>query len=175
MIQNGYKRMLKNNNEHENELWNTTYQALREEKEELRNQQLKFDKADDDFYKQSDLILKFCKNAHALFIKATPDEKRTICEIIGSNFIANGKNIDIDLYPVFYDILSMKYLGTEKIAGFELLESSSGQQKRASEKALDLNGGINKPKLEPLQFIYKLEKAINQDFINQIKALDFAA
>ena len=150
MIQNGYKRMLKNNNEHENELWNTTYQALREEKEELRNQQLKFDKADDDFYKQSDLILKFCKNAHALFIKATPDEKRTICEIIGSNFTANGKNIDIDLYPVFYDILSMKYLGTEKIAGFELPESSSGQQKRASEKALDLNGGNDEARTRDL-------------------------
>ena len=150
MIQNGYKRMLKNNNEHENELWNTTYQALREEKEELRNQQLKFDKADDDFYKQSDLILKFCKNAHALFIKATPDEKRTICEIIGSNFIANGKNIDIDLYPVFYDILSMKYLGTEKIAGFELPETSSGQQKRASEKALDLNGGNDEARTRDL-------------------------
>ena len=120
MIQNGYKRMLKNNNEHENELWNTTYQALREEKEELRNQQLKFDKADDDFYKQSDLILKFCKN------------------------------IDIDLYPVFYDILSMKYLGTEKIAGFELPEISSGQQKRASEKALDLNGGTDEARTRDL-------------------------
>ena len=114
------------------------------------NKQLKFDKADDDFYKQSDLILKFCKNAHALFIKATPDEKRTICEIIGSNFIANGKNIDIDLYPVFYDILSMKYLGTEKIAGFELPETSSGQQKRASEKALDLNGGTDEARTRDL-------------------------
>lgn len=47
--------------------------------------------------------------------------------------------------------------------------------KKAPEGAKFKNGGINKPKLEPLQFIYKLEKAINQDFINQIKALDFAA
>lgn len=132
MINNGYQRMLKNNNEYENELWNATYKSLRAEKEELRNQQLKIDKADDNFYKQSDLILKFCKNAHALFLKATPDEKRTICEIIGSNFTANGKNIDIDLYPVFYDILSMKYLGTENIAGFEPAETQTSTKKRAS-------------------------------------------
>ena len=68
-------------------------------------------KADDEFYKQSDLILKFCKNASKIFMEATPSEKRTICEIIGSNFIASGKNIDITLYPVFYDIIEMNRLG----------------------------------------------------------------
>lgn len=67
-------------------------------------------KADDEFYKQSDLILKFCKNASQLFLKATPSQKRTICEIIGSNFKANAQNIDITLYPVFYDIIEMKSL-----------------------------------------------------------------
>lgn len=44
----------------------------------------------------------------------------------------------------------MKYLGTEKIAGFELPESSSGQQKRASEKALDLNGGNDEARTRDL-------------------------
>ncbi len=47
MIQNGYQRMLKNNNEDENELWNSTYKSLRAEKEELRNKQVQIDKADD--------------------------------------------------------------------------------------------------------------------------------
>ena len=69
---------------------------------------------------------------------------------MGSNFTANGKNIDIDLYPVFYDILSMKYLGTEKIAGFELPEIQSEQQKRASEKALNLNGGTDEARTRDL-------------------------
>jgi len=40
---------------------------------------------------------------------------------------------------------------------------------------LFLNGGINKPKLEPQQFIYKLKEAMCQDFIMQLKSLDLAA
>lgn len=150
MIQNGYQRMLKNNNEYENELWNSIYKSLRAEKEELRNKQTQIDKADDSFYQQSDLILKFCKNAHALFLNATPDEKRTICEIIGSNFIANGKNIDIDLYPVFYDIIAMKRLGTENIAGFELPQTQSGIKKEPLVKALNLNGGTDEARTRDL-------------------------
>ena len=38
-----------------------------------------------------------------------------------------------------------------------------------------LNGGIYKPKLEPRQFIYKLKKALSQEFISSLKALNFAA
>lgn len=110
MIQNGYKRMLKSNNDQENELWNATYTELRAEKEQLMDKLSCISKADDEFYKQSDLILKFCKNASQIFMKATPSEKRTICEIIGSNFTANAKNIDITLYPIFYDIIEMNRL-----------------------------------------------------------------
>ena len=51
--------MLRNNDEYENELWNQTYYELRTEKEELLEQLSRIDKADDEFYKQSDLILNF--------------------------------------------------------------------------------------------------------------------
>ena len=68
---------------------------MKAEKEQLLEKLACINKADDEFYKQSDLILKFCKNASKIFLEATPSEKRTICEIIGSNFIASGKNIDI--------------------------------------------------------------------------------
>ena len=111
MIQNGYKRMLKSINENENALWNNTYAQLQEEKVQLMDKLACINKADDEFYKQSDLILKFCKNASKIFMKATPSEKRTICEIIGSNFTANAKKIDITLYPVFYDIIEMNRMG----------------------------------------------------------------
>lgn len=103
--------MLRCNNDTENELWNQTYTELRAEREQLMEKLSCIDKADDDFYKQSDLILKFCKNASKIFMKATPSEKRTICEIIGSNFTANAKNIDITLYPIFYDVIEMNRLG----------------------------------------------------------------
>ena len=70
---------------------------------------------------------------------STPSEKRTICEIIGSK----GKDIDITLYPVFYDIIDMNNAKVSEKARFELSETQSEQQKRASEKALNLNGGTD--------------------------------
>ena len=131
MISNGYKRMLRNNDEYENELWNQTYYELRTKKEELLEQLSRIDKADDEFYKQSDLILKFCKNASKIFMEATPSEKRTICELIGSNFKANAQKLDITLYPLFYDIIKINMLNASKSEGFELTETQSRQQKRA--------------------------------------------
>ena len=62
-------------------------------------------------------------------MEATPSEKRTICEIIGSNFIASGKNIDITLYPVFYDIIEMNRLGRSQNARFELVKNQLGTKK----------------------------------------------
>lgn len=150
MIQNGYKRMLKSTSDSENELWNATYTELRTEREQLMDKLSCIDKADDDFYKQSDLILKFCKNASKIFMKATPSEKRTICEIIGSNFTANAKNIDITLYPIFYDIIEMNRLGRSKNGRFELSQTQSGTKKEPLEKALNLNGGNDEARTRDL-------------------------
>ena len=150
MIQNGYKRMLKSTSDSENELWNQTYTELRAEREQLMDKLSCIDKADDDFYKQSDLILKFCKNASQIFMKATPSEKRTICEIIGSNFTANAKNINITLYPIFYDIIEMNRLGRSKNGRFELSQTQSGTKKEPLEKALKLNGGNDEARTRDL-------------------------
>ena len=150
MIQNGYKRMLKSTNDSENELWNATYTELRAEKEQLMDKLSCIDKADDDFYKQSDLILKFCKNASKIFLEATPSEKRTICEIIGSNFTANAKNIDITLYSIFYDIIEMNRLGRSKNERFELSQTQSGTKKEPLNKALNLNGGNDEARTRDL-------------------------
>lgn len=150
MIQNGYKRMLRSNNDMENELWNQTYTELRAEKEQLMDKLSCINKADDDFYKQSDLILKFCKNASRIFMEATPSEKRTICEIIGSNFTANGKNIDITLYPIFYDIIEMNRLGHSQNGRFELSQTQSGTKKEPLNKALNLNGGNDEARTRDL-------------------------
>ena len=150
LIQNGYRRMLSNDTDEEKELWNQMYTDLRAEKEQLRVKLACIDKADDEFYKQSDLILNFCKNASKIFLGATPSEKRTICEIIGSNFEANAQKIDITLYPLFYDVIEMNRLGRSKNGGFELTETQSGQQKRASKKAPNLNGGTDEARTRDL-------------------------
>lgn len=123
MIANGYKRMLKNADGSEDELWNATYKQLSAEKTELREKLACIDKADDDFYKQSDLILKFCKDASNIFMKSSPSEKRTICELIGSNFKANAQKLDITLYPLFYDIIQINMLNSSKSKRFELTET----------------------------------------------------
>lgn len=150
MIQNGYKRMLKSINENENALWNNTYAQLQEEKVQLMDKLACINKADDEFYKQSDLILKFCKNASKIFMKATPSEKRTICEIIGSNFTANAKKIDITLYPVFYDIIEMNRMGYSENARFELTKNQLGTKKEPSKKAPNLNGGNDEARTRDL-------------------------
>ncbi len=150
MIASGYKRMLKSTNDSENELWNSTYTQLRAEKEQLREQLAYIDKADDEFYKQSDLILKFCKNASKIFIKATPSEKRTICEIMGSNFTANAQKIDITLYPIFYDIIEMNRMGYSENARFELPETQAGIKKEPSKKAPNFNGGTDEARTRDL-------------------------
>lgn len=69
-------------------------------------------------------------------MEATPSEKRTICEIIGSNFIASGKNIDITLYPVLYDIIEMNRLGRSQNGRFELAESQSDTKKEPLKRLL---------------------------------------
>lgn len=150
MIQNGYKRMLKSSDSTENELWNQAYKELKAEKEQLLEKLACINKADDEFYKQSDLILKFCKNASKIFMKATPSEKRTICEIIGSNFTANAKKIDITLYPVFYDIIEMNRKGYSENARFELTETQAGTKKEPSKKAPNLNGGNDEARTRDL-------------------------
>ena len=150
MITNGYKRMLRYDSDIENELWNETYKELRAEKDELLNKLSLIDKADDEYYRQSDLILKFCKNASKIFSNSSASDKRTICEIIGSNFTANAQNIDISLYPLFYDVIQMNMLNRSENTRFELAESQAGIKKEPVKKALNLNGGNDEARTRDL-------------------------
>lgn len=54
------------------------------------------------------------------------------------------------MYPVFYDIIAMKQLGTEKIAGFELAKTQTDIKKEPLEKALNLNGGNDEARTRDL-------------------------
>ena len=150
MITNGYKRMLRIDSDIENELWNETYKELRAEKDELLNKLSLIDKADDEYYRQSDLILKFCKNASKIFSNSSASDKRTICEIIGSNFTANAQNIDISLYPLFYDVIQMNMLNRSENTRFELAETQAGIKKEPTKEALNLNGGNDEARTRDL-------------------------
>ena len=88
-------------------------------------------------------------------MEATPSEKRTICEIIGSNFTANAKKIDVTLYPVFYDIIEMNRMGNSENGRFELFQTQAGTKKEPSKKALDLNGGVDVARFELFKKFYE--------------------
>ena len=81
------------------------------------------------------------------------------------------------MYPVFYDIIAMKQLGTENIAGFELPKSGSGQQKRAFKKALNLNGGVDVARFELLvsSFIKNLRDTNTDKICSLIELLGLFA
>ena len=70
-------------------------------------------------------------------------------------FPYNYQKLDISLYPLFYDIIKINKLNASKSEGFELTETQSVQQKRASKKALDLNGGKNASYIEPFINTFK--------------------
>lgn len=73
----------------------------------------------------------------------------------------------------------MKFLSfrhtSRKFSNYQTIESTNFIDKNDPRKGHFLNGGNNKPKLEPRQFIYKLKEAMCQDFIMQLKSLDLAA
>lgn len=100
--------------------------------EGLRTRQTCIDKADNNFYEQSNTILNFCKNAYDYFMTATPSQKRTVCEILGSNFLATGKELSITLYPVFEDIIELNKTCAYNTSGFELTETQSQCIKKAT-------------------------------------------
>ena len=82
----------------------------------------------------------------ANFGEVTPLEKRTICEIIGLNFITSGNNLAL----VFYDIIEMNRLGRSQNGRFELSKSQSGTKKEPLNKALNLNGGNDEARTRDL-------------------------
>ena len=153
LIQQGYEAMLRNPTSEEKELWQMNYDMWKEEKEALRTQQVSIDKADDNFYEQSNTILDFCKNAHEFFLTATPTQKRTVCEILGSNFSAKGKELSIELYPVFKDIIELNKMDKKYEKGLTRFEHAQMQnvpnKKTLPEKCFN-NGGNDEARTRDL-------------------------
>ena len=150
LIQKEYQDLLKNPTPSVKEQWKENYNLWKEEKEALRIQQVSIDKADDNFYEISNTIINFCKNAHNFFISATPSQKRTICEILGSNFSANGKKLSITLHSVFNDIIEANKSQNHQPTRLELAETQAGIKKEPTKEALNLNGGTDEARTRDL-------------------------
>lgn len=72
-----------------------------------------------EFYEGSNLLLDFCKSADRLFLGATPEKKRQILKLIGSNFIYKSGNVAITLNPAFDFLLNCDLFHMVGDAGLE--------------------------------------------------------
>ncbi len=67
-----------------------------------------------------------------------------------SNATYYDGNFDVELHPAFDTLFRLAKESNHQNSTIELPESSSGQQKRASKKALDLNGGNDEDRTRDL-------------------------
>ena len=65
------------------------------------------------------LLLDFCKSADRLYIQASPEKKRQILKLIGSNFIYKSGNVAITLNPAFDFLLNCDLCRMVGDAGLE--------------------------------------------------------
>lgn len=130
------------------EFWKEKHNLWYEEKDQLIEKLKSINNAARTFDEGTNLLENFCKHAPRLYERACPKTKQEILKIIGSNFTYKDKKVSVELTSVFELLLNNPF---------------------------SKNGGIYKPKLEPRQFIYKLKKALSQEFISSLKALNFAA
>ena len=72
-----------------------------------------------EFYEGSNLLLDFCKSADRLYIQASPEKKRQILKLIGSNFIYKSGNVAITLNPAFDFLLNCDLFHMVGDAGLE--------------------------------------------------------
>ena len=130
------------------EYWLVKHNLWHDEKDKLVEKLQAMNNASRNFDEGSNLLENFCKHARSEFLRATPKKKQAILKMLGSNFVYKDKEVSVELTSVFELLLNNPFSN---------------------------NGGIYKPKLEPRQFIYKLKKALSQEFISSLKALNFAA
>ena len=72
-----------------------------------------------EFYEGSNLLLDFCKSADRLYLKASPEKKRQILKLIGSNFIYKSGNVAITLNSAFDFLLNCDLFHMVGGAGLE--------------------------------------------------------
>lgn len=130
------------------EFWREKHNLWYSEKDALINKLKELNNVARTFDEGTNLLANFCKHAPQAFLKANAKKKQQILKMIGSNFVYKNKKLSVELNSVF-DLLinnhSVNY------------------------------GGTCLPKLELYNFVSKLEKAMSQEFICQLKGLDLAA
>lgn len=136
------------NGEIEYEFWTSMNKKWHAEISELQNQLQRMNKADEEFYDTCEMLLKFCKNAHAMYLNGTAEDKRFITSTVISNITYYDKKLDIELYPVFYTLSDLIREEDKKFDTIEPPESVDITNKKDPLKGQFVNGGNNVVNLE---------------------------
>ncbi len=132
------------------EFWIVTNKKWHAEKTELINQLHRMNKADEEFYNMTEMLLKFCHNAHEMYLNGTAEEKRFITSTVISNITYYDKKLDIELFPVFYTLSDLIKEEDKEFDTLEPPESIDFTNKKDPQEGQFSNGGNDEARTRDL-------------------------
>lgn len=90
------------------EFWRSHTSKWIEEKDRLAVKLLAMQRADRNYLENVNVILELSRKAITLFKKQTPDQKRRLVDILVSNCSYKDEKLDVEMKPVFEEILKIK-------------------------------------------------------------------
>ena len=132
------------------EFWQKNSKKWHEEISDLEDQRARINKADEEFYNMCEMLLKFCKNAHDMYLNGTVEERRFITTTVISNITYHDKNLDIELFPVFYTLSDLIKEEDKEFDTLEPSESIDITNKKDPQKGQFVNGGNDEARTRDL-------------------------
>lgn len=86
------------------DFWKENNRKWHAQKNELYERLKRINNSDMKFYESSELILKFCEEAHSLFLGANDEDRRTIVNIVFANLKYKDRELLLEPFSVFHDI-----------------------------------------------------------------------
>ncbi len=92
------------------EYWQEKHSQWKSEKDELLIRLNVYNKADNEYFLNINLILELAKNAYRLYLRQPAEEKRKLIKLMCSNFSYQDRKLDITLNSPFQEIIDSKRL-----------------------------------------------------------------
>ena len=86
-------------------MWKVNNEKWHSEKDKLYIRLQEISKIDKQFYEQSNSVLDFANDTYTWFLQGNEEQKRKIVKIVCSNLSYRGKNLDVELKPVFKKLI----------------------------------------------------------------------
>lgn len=128
------------------DFWKSQNRIWHAEKDELYNRLKKINNFDNQFYSDSEILLKWCKNTYESFKNGSEEDKRFISKIVISNMSYKDKKLDIVPHPLFFGMLK----ANAKKTTIELPETRAKKQKTTPKEVVFVNGGTDETRTRDL-------------------------